>query len=106
MTKSIDARTANSWLQSDEAIIIDVREPGEHALIHIPGSTLIPVGAIENGKLPSLDGRKLIIHCMMGKRGGAACEKLLSGNPDLEVYNLEGGILAWQDAGFKVVKAN
>ena len=99
---TVDAKTAKAWLDSKEAIIIDVREPEEFGASHIVGATLIPLGQIEKDKLPDFTNKKLIIHCQLGKRGGMACEKLLAANPDLDVYNLEGGIVAWQKAGFKV----
>ena len=40
--KSIDADTAKKWLDADEALLVDVREPEEYAVCHIPGATLIP----------------------------------------------------------------
>jgi rhodanese-related sulfurtransferase len=104
--KSIDAKTAKEWLDKHEAIIIDVREPGEHAAIHIVGATLIPVNMIDENKLPKFHNKKFIIHCQLGKRGAMACEKLLRNNPTLDVYNLEGGIEAWEKAGFSVEKSH
>lgn len=103
--KTIDPKTANAWLSKDEAIIIDVREPGEYAAMHIAGAKLIPLNTINSDQLPELNGKKLIIHCHLGRRGETACEKLLLRNPDLEVYNLEGGISAWDKAGFAVEKS-
>ena len=101
--KSIDANTAKKWLDADEALLVDVREPEEFAVCHIPGAILIPLGGIDVSKLPALNHKKLIIQCQLGKRGGMACEKLLAVAPDLEVYNLEGGIVAWQQAGFEAI---
>jgi len=103
--KTVDAKTAKEWLNKNEAIIVDVREPREYAAIHIAGAKLIPVGIINNDQLPELNNKKLIIHCQIGRRGGAACEKLLISNPNLDVYNLEGGITAWEKAGFEVEKS-
>ena len=100
--QSIDAKTAKKWLDKNEAIIIDVREPEEYATSHISGATLLPLATIDKDKLPETDKKKIIIHCQLGKRGGMACEKLLLSDPNLEIYNLEGGIIAWQKAGFKV----
>ena len=100
--KSITAETAKEWLDKREAILVDVREPEEYANLHICGATLIPLASIEKGKLPKLGKKKLILHCQLGKRGGMACEKLLLADPDMEVYNLEGGIIGWQRAGLKV----
>lgn len=104
MIKSVDAKTAKEWLSKNEAIIVDVREPGEYAAIHIAGAKLIPIGTINNEKLPELNNKKLIIHCHLGRRGETACEKLLLGNSNLDIYNLEGGITAWEKAGFDVEK--
>lgn len=106
MMKVIDAATAHEWLTNNEAVIIDVREPAEYDAIHINGSKLIPLGSLNNDLLPSLQGKKLVIHCMLGKRGSMACEKLLANNPALDVYNLTGGITAWENAGLPVVKLN
>ncbi len=103
--KSVTAQEAKQWLDNNEAIVVDVREPGEYQEVRIKGSTLIPVGTISLNKLPSLNNKKLIIHCKLGKRGGIACEKLLQENPTLDVYNLEGGITSWMDEGYSVEKS-
>ena len=97
--RTVNAKTLKQWLDKGEAVLIDVREPAEHAAENIPGAILIPVGGIAKQNLPEFLGRKLVIHCRSGKRGGMACEKLLAEDPNLEVYNLEGGISAWSEAG-------
>lgn len=102
MIKSINAHEAKHWLDNNEAIIVDVREPAEYAEAHIPGASLVPVGTIEIDKLPPHDNKKVIIHCKFGKRGSVACEKLIGSGANLEVYNLEGGITAWIEAGYPV----
>lgn len=106
MVKSVDAVTAKHWLDQNEAVIIDVREPEEYESIHIEGAKLIPLGTLNVDQLPELSGKKLIVHCMLGKRGGKACELLFASNPQLDIYNLEGGITAWENAGLKVIKQN
>lgn len=104
--KSIDAQQAKAWLDNQDAVIVDVREPEEYATMHIAGATLIPLGQLTQDKLPTLNNnKKLIIHCQLGKRGSMACEKLLQQDPSLELYNLEGGIIAWQRAGLHVETA-
>ena len=106
MIKTIDVVTASEWLRNNEAVIIDVREPAEYESIHIESAKLIPLGTLKSAMLPDLQGKKLVIHCMLGKRGSKACELLGNSNPDLDIYNLEGGITAWENAGLKVVKQN
>jgi rhodanese-related sulfurtransferase len=104
--KTIDANIAKTWVDTNEAVIIDVREPGEYEELHIEGAKLIPLGSLCHDLLPELHGKKLIIHCLHGKRGSVACERLLQSNPELDIYNLEGGITAWVNAGFRVVKGS
>lgn len=103
--KSINPTVAHEWLSNHEAIVIDVREPSEYNEVHIPGAYLIPIGTIGINKLPeNAVNKKIIVHCKLGKRGSMACEKLLSENPNLHIYNIEGGIDAWENAGLKVEK--
>lgn len=101
--KTIDSATAHEWLENKEAIIVDVREPSEFQEVHIEGAYLIPLGKIDMHQLPhEAKNKKVIIHCRLGKRGSTACEKLFSEHAKLDVYNLEGGITAWENAGFPV----
>lgn len=103
--KTIDAATANEWIENHEAILIDVREPIEYQEVHIDGAHLIPLGSIELKKLPQNVGdKKIIMQCRMGQRSSVACKKLLDENKNLDIYNLSGGITAWENAGFKVIK--
>ena len=46
MIKSVDPMTAHDWLENNEAIVIDVREPHEYQESHIPGAHLIPLGTM------------------------------------------------------------
>lgn len=97
--KTVNAATLKEWLAKNEAVLIDVREPAEHAAQNIPGAKLIPLGKISKADVTRFAGKKIVLHCQAGKRGGAACEKLLSEDPSLDLYNLEGGIGAWKQAG-------
>ena len=97
--KNIDAKTLKKWLENDEAVIVDVREPAEHASKNISSAKLLPLGQINLDSIPDHEGKKLVLHCHSGKRSASACAKLLQEDPDLEIYNLEGGICAWSDSG-------
>ncbi|MFT7088107.1 MAG: rhodanese-related sulfurtransferase [Rickettsiales bacterium] len=101
--KSIDCATLNSWIENEEVVLVDVREIYENETVRIDNSTLIPVGNVDEDKLPELNGGKLVIYCRSGVRSVTACEKLLVQNPDLEIYNLKGGIIAWINCGFKIL---
>ncbi len=100
--KTIDAPNLKQWLETRQAVLVDVREPAEHAAEHIADATLLPLGSVSIAALPDCAGKKLVIHCRKGGRGGSACEKLLAEDPNLEIYNLEGGIESWRAAGLSV----
>lgn len=103
--KQTDIHTAKQWLDRGEAILVDVREPAEHASQKISGSYLSPVGSICCGQIPQTD-KKILIHCHRGTRGKTACEKLMAENDSLDVYNIDGGIDAWLQAGLPVQSGN
>lgn len=102
---TIDAATLKLWLDNNEAILVDVREPAEHTAEHIGGAILLPLGNVSLSTLPPYVGKKLVIHCRKGGRGGSACQKLLAEDPSLDLYNLEGGIEAWNAAGLTIISS-
>lgn len=103
MIKNINVTTLKSWLENNEAVLIDVRESEEYRVGRIFDAPLIPVGVITKGLLPEIGDKKLVLYCRSGKRSAFACEKLLGEGWQGDVYNLEGGILAWAQAGFELV---
>jgi rhodanese-related sulfurtransferase len=96
--KTVNVTTAKQWLDKKQAILIDVREPAEYASQKIVGAALHPVGSISVNSIPQTD-KKILIYCQKGARGSNACQKLMTENEELEVYNIEGGIEAWHKAG-------
>lgn len=100
--RTVDAATLRRWLDNREAILVDVREPAEHHSESIQEAILLPLRSVGKSSLPPCTGKKLVIHCRKGGRGGSACEKLLAEDPALDIYNLEGGIDAWKTAGLMV----
>jgi rhodanese-related sulfurtransferase len=103
--KNIDAKTLEKWLKNNEAVVVDVREPAEHEAEKISGSNLLPLANVSKNSLPQCAGKKLVLHCRSGKRSSSACQKLLEQDPNLEIYNLEGGIMAWGENGCEVKKS-
>jgi len=95
--RTIGPTQLKQWLDQSRATLVDVREVGEFRARHIAEAHHIPLGSIDAAHLPQGDGA-LVIHCLKGGRGRSACEKLLKQKPDLEIFNLEGGIDAWSAA--------
>lgn len=78
-----------------DTLIIDVREPHEHAAVRIPGARLIPLGEISAraSEIPQ-EADRIIMHCAAGGRSAQACAQLgVQGYVNL--YNLAGGIGRW-----------
>ena len=97
---NIDCATLKKWLKNDEAVLIDVRELAEYQESKIDQAHLIPLGEISINSLPDFKNKKLVLHCRSGKRSLTAGNKLLEENPKLEIFNLEGGIIAWNNCTF------
>lgn len=100
----VDARTLKSWLDRDEAVLVDVREPAEHVRERIAGAVLAPLSRLEADPLPEAaqqrGTRKLVLHCASGARSAQAVQILRARG--LEVLDLTGGIAAWKQAGLPV----
>jgi adenylyltransferase/sulfurtransferase len=84
-------------IESGEKLeIIDVREPYEWAIGHIPGARLVPLSTIAE-EIPRLDKRReTILYCKVGARSLSAAQQLAKAGVS-EVRNLKGGILRWID---------
>lgn len=80
----------------ENLILLDVRQPEEHAEVHIPNSILIPLGELEEriDELEEYRDKELIIYCRSGNRSGQACMFLDMMGFDNTV-NLRGGLLSW-----------
>lgn len=75
-------------------LLLDVREPHEHAIARIIGAKLIPLGELQSrlDELPR--DRKIVVHCKSGSRSARAVSLLLENGFD-DVWNVSGGITAW-----------
>jgi len=78
-------------------LIVDVRQPEEYVRGHIPGGKLIPIRELvaDLSKLPL--AKDLIFYCHSGGRSGAATTIAMEeGVSNKNIYNLDGGIMAWE----------
>lgn len=99
--RDVEAAALRGWLDRGEALLIDVRESGEHSAERIGGSRLLPLSGLDPRAVPDPAGRRLVLYCRSGNRSGLAARRLLAaGFP--EVHHLRGGLLAWQEAGCAV----
>ncbi len=77
-------------------VLIDVREPHEWQICHIPYAKLIPLGELPKrmNELNSAD--EIVAHCKSGVRSAKAID-ILKQAGFKKLRNMKGGILAWSD---------
>ena len=78
------------------AMLIDIRDPDEHARERIPGSVSHPLARIE--QLVTHSG-PTIFHCRSGMRTQANATRLAAAGAGSPCYVLTGGIDAWRSSG-------
>ena len=74
--------------------LIDVRETYEHDICDI-GGELIPMNEVPNSVDKISKDKQVVVHCRSGKRSGNVINFLEDNYGFTNLYNLEGGILAW-----------
>lgn len=98
----------------DAPLLLDVREPGEFAGLHIPGSINVPRGVLEQSSewdydetVPELAAgreREIVVICRSGKRSVLAAD-VMQQMGFANVISLRLGIRGWNDAELPLVDA-
>jgi len=100
--KDMDPETLNRALSDGSAVLVDVREPNEHAMERIGEAHLMPLSSYAPDHLPKHDGKVVVFQCATGTRTGMYGSQLAMTVPEAaDVYHLAGGIVAWRSAGFE-----
>ncbi|MHB1613290.1 MAG: ThiF family adenylyltransferase, partial [Actinomycetes bacterium] len=91
-------RLARRSRGEEQFVLVDVREPGEHEIVAIPGSVLIPKGDFLNGSALELlpQDRPVILHCKTGVRS-AECLAIVKAAGLGDAVHVGGGVVAWVD---------
>ena len=95
-----DVQPADAWAHRDAFVWIDVREPDElvSSLGQAPGVTNVPLATVPVRHHEFDKDKPTLIVCRSGGRSGQAAA-WLAANGWPAVYNLAGGMLAWNDQG-------
>ena len=85
-----------------DLVILDVRTVSEYESGHLEGAINIPVEAL-SGRLSELNpDDELLVYCRTGNRSTTAVGILRENGYD-QIYHMDGGIAAWNSAGFPTV---
>ena len=102
---SLSPAAAVQLMNSEDVVVLDVREASETMGGKIAKAIQIPVSAVAK-RVSELDKHKsktLLVYDKNGARAGVACKEL-SKNGFEKVYSLNGGLSAWQDAHMPISK--
>jgi glyoxylase-like metal-dependent hydrolase (beta-lactamase superfamily II)/rhodanese-related sulfurtransferase len=98
--RQLSADDVSARIASERPFVLDVREPSEYTgeLGHIPGSMLVPLRELADraGDLQPYRGGPTIVVCRSGVRSTTAAA-ILEGLGFEQVYNLQGGMVDWND---------
>jgi rhodanese-related sulfurtransferase len=86
------------------APVIDVREPDEYQVGHVPGATLIPLATVPDRLADVPTQGEVLIICRSGGRSMRAAEYLIANG--ISATNVAGGTLAWIDSGRDVAEGD
>jgi rhodanese-related sulfurtransferase len=104
--KQLDPQNFDNKLkESKESTLIDVRTPGEYAQGHLANAVLIDIYSSDfKSRIAKLDRLKpVFVYCKAGTRSSSAGD-ILSDLGFKEIYDLNGGIMAWQKANKPIEK--
>ncbi|HHJ13405.1 MAG TPA: rhodanese-like domain-containing protein [Gammaproteobacteria bacterium] len=103
--QDIGVMQATALSNRENALFLDVREDKEYRDGHIPGAVHIPLKQLPErlDELGKYRDRPLVVCCRSGNRSSFA-GRTLTKNGFERVYNLDGGMKAWQSAGLPVSK--
>ncbi len=98
--REITATELKAWLdnaQSVQPFLLDVREPSEFALCHLPGATLLPMRSVPSRLDELPHDAPIVCICHHGMRSMQVA-LFLSSRGFENVSNLSGGVHSWAQA--------
>jgi rhodanese-related sulfurtransferase len=89
----------------EDALVVDVRAPGDFEKGHIPGAKSLPLAQVEAGHklLAAAKSRPVVLVCKGGQSAEGSAGKLRKAGFE-RVFVLDGGIDGWQHAGLPLAK--
>lgn len=102
--RELDARSCQGLLTEPGTVLVDCREPDEHARERIAGSKLVPLSRLDAQQIAALGAARVVLHCRGGRRSlDAATRCAALPARGIEIISMQGGIDAWKKAGLPTV---
>jgi len=102
---SISTLQATLLINQQNALVLDVREAGEYEKGHVLNARHLAIGDLADraGEIEKYKSKPVIVVCESGNRSDKAVATLRK-QGFTQVFSLNGGIGAWQQAGLPVEK--
>lgn len=102
---SVGPLQATEMVNHRDAVVIDVRPAADYAKGHIINALNVPMNGFKNqlASLSKYKGKPIIVNCRSGAQSSVACGQLRKAGFE-EVYNLQGGIMAWEAASLPLTR--
>ena len=103
--KEVDCAAALQLINHKNALVLDVREDSEYQSGHILNAASITLGKLRErvGELEKYRELPIVVICRSGNRSITACV-ILGKQGFSQVYNLTGGLMAWQKSNLPLQK--
>jgi rhodanese-related sulfurtransferase len=98
----LDPKTVAQRVNDGQVVLIDIREPDEHAREHIKGAISLPMSSLDQSELKFEADQHVVFHCKSGMRTEANCDRL-SQFMNGDAYLLQGGLDAWREEDLPTV---
>ena len=104
-SNEIGTLEATRLMNQGPSLILDVREGADYAAGHLPRARHIPLKELDKrlDEIAKFKDKPVIVTCRGGARAGAAC-RLLKRSGFNNVYQLKGGVAAWEQASLPIEK--
>ena len=105
--RNIDVKEAKALLDGKrgDVFLLDVRTRQEFSAGHLEGAFLIPIDSLDVRMVELMPHKEkeIVVYCAVGGRSSKAANLLLK-KGFTKITNMSGGIQAWQQAGYPVVR--
>ena len=103
--QEIGTLEATRLMNQGGLLVLDVRDEKDYAAGHLPKARHIPVKELSGriSEIAKYKAKPVIVTCRSGPRAAAAC-RLLKQSGFGTVYQLRGGLAAWQQASLPLEK--
>jgi len=92
-----------STLSEDKILLLDIRDPDEFAVSHLPGAVQIDLDISETAllaRIGDIQDKEIIVYCSVGRRSSIFADRMgptLKAKGARSVSNLENGVFGWHN---------